>query len=178
MAFHMNLITTKRVFNSLIYYQLFVIWITSAQVRCSDHNDFEQITNELNVEYQEKDFNEMDGTKALLSLKILDSRLKRAYNTSVRRRLYFYPLLWNMSHRFVRKLSDETKDWLKRLRSLTNKKESTFESKESKEFDDWTKHLNKVNYAINELDLILDKFCHQFNIDYCFLSFYLILLIS
>lgn len=164
----MNFTTNK----SLIYFFLYsnliplaIIWCTCAQVGCSDYyDDFGDITNnELEVEEPKKYFFETCGTKALFLLKILDRRLKKAYNSSVRKKLYFYPLLWNMSHRFVRKLSNETKDWMKRLRSEKLPKHGN----DTKVWDDWDKHLNKVDYTLNEMNLVLDKFCDKYNIVDC-----------
>jgi hypothetical protein len=82
-----------------------------------------------------------------------------------------------MSHRFLRKLYNETKDRMKSLKGTVVK--SVAERKAAENVvvkgtgttagdSDWIKHLNKVYYTVDEMNVILDKFCDKFKIYNCY----------
>ncbi len=163
--FHMNCLQS---FHSLIYNLIIILLISDFT---NEENFFEDVainqisTNEEDIR-SEKEYYEKRGLQSISSLRLLDQRLERVYESSIEMRLHFYPVLWNISRKFVRNLIRETEHLLKNL------EKNNFENNSKSDFNqevlnEWQKHEKKVENAIIEINSVLDEFCYKFDVINC-----------
>lgn len=162
---HMNCLQS---FHSLIYNLIIILLISdfTNEENFSEDVAINQIsTNEEHIR-SEKEYYEKRGLQSISSLRILDQRLKRVYGSSIEMKLHFYPVLWNISRKFVRNLIRETKQHLKNLEKINFENNSKSDINEDF-LNEWQKHQKKVENAIIEINSVLDEFCFKFDVINC-----------
>jgi hypothetical protein len=150
-------------FHSLIYNLIIILLISDFT---NEENFFEDVAiNEISTN-EEHIRSEKRGLQSISSLRLLDQRLKRVYKSSIEMKLHFYPVLWNISRKFVRNLIRETKHHLKNFEKINFENNSKSDFNEQV-LNEWQKHQKKVENAIIEINSVLDEFCYKFDVINC-----------